>query len=121
MNTESLIPDASCPVVRNCLLPLRLQVLHQIVQEEVNQNGIDFHLGMAAFDLSLDQLHTPNTARFAVGQLCHVATAMVIENSPLSCISQLPPLGMVSFSLMADASGGLYERQPMVLRICGTR
>lgn len=48
-----LIPNASRPVVRNRLVVLSLQILHRIVQEEIDENSVDavclFRFFMACF------------------------------------------------------------------------
>lgn len=41
MLKQALIPNAPCPVVRNTLVVLCLQIFHRIVQEEVNEDRID--------------------------------------------------------------------------------
>lgn len=105
------------------LLALGLKFLHQIVQKKVDQYSVDLDLGMVPFDLSPDEFHAPYTAGFTVCQLnqSQPRKAHKHANLPLSCISQVLPLGMTSFSLIADPRGGLYDKHPMVLRICGTR
>lgn len=49
-------------MVRNRLLTLGLHFLHEVVQEEVDQDGIDLDVWMVPFDLSSDQLNAPDTA-----------------------------------------------------------
>ena len=57
-----LVPDTPCPMMRNSTLTLRLQLLHRIVQEEINQDGIDFRSRMQTHDLAPDELDAPDTA-----------------------------------------------------------
>lgn len=51
-------------MMRNCFLALGFHFLHEVVQKEVNQNGIDFNIWMVPFDLPSDQLDTPNAAGY---------------------------------------------------------
>lgn len=39
--SQYLVPNAPRPVVRDRLVVLRLQALHRIIQEEIDENGID--------------------------------------------------------------------------------
>lgn len=56
-------------MMRNGLLALCFQFFHQIVQEEVNQNGVNLDIWMISLDLPPDQLHAPYTTSFSVCQL----------------------------------------------------
>lgn len=44
------------------LRPCSLKLLHRIVQEEINQNGVYFCVGMLLQDFPPQQLDTPDTA-----------------------------------------------------------
>lgn len=59
-NSKTLVPNAPSPVVRNTLVVFLFQVLHCIIQKEVNQNSVDsvclrwlFSLGFLDFGLGL--------------------------------------------------------------------
>lgn len=49
-------------MMRNAFLPVRLHLFHRVVEEEVNQNGIDLHSWMLAQYFASDQLDAPDTA-----------------------------------------------------------
>ena len=49
-------------MVRNALLSSSLQGFYGIIEEEVDQDGINLGLGMLAHNLPPDQLYTPDTA-----------------------------------------------------------
>lgn len=57
---NGLVPNASRPMVWYGLFSLRLQLLHRIIQEKIDQNGIDLRIRMLAFDLAPDEFHHPN-------------------------------------------------------------
>lgn len=59
-----LVPDAPCPVVRDGFLTSGLQLLHEVVQEKVDQDGVDLDLRMGPFDISPNELHAPDAASF---------------------------------------------------------
>ena len=49
-------------MMRNRFQPLRFQLLHRVVQEEVNQNGIDRHSRVPPDYLASDELDAPDAA-----------------------------------------------------------
>ena len=55
-----LVPDAPRPVMGQRLLALRLQLLHGVVQEEVNEDRVDLRLRVLALDLAPDLLDAPD-------------------------------------------------------------
>lgn len=55
-------------MVGNRLLAVGLHLLHQVVKEEIYQNGVDFHLGVISFDFPLDQLDTPYATSYTARQ-----------------------------------------------------
>lgn len=59
--SQVLIPDTPCPMMRDGLLPSSLKLLHLVVEEEVDQDGVDVRFRMLPPDFPLDQLYTPYT------------------------------------------------------------
>lgn len=57
-----LIPDTPCSVMRNLFQPLRFHLLHRVVQDEVDQDGIDYHARVPPEDLASDELDAPDAA-----------------------------------------------------------
>ena len=57
-----LVPDTPRPVVRHGLLPLGFQLLHRIIQKEVDQDGVHFGFRVLPPNLSPDEFHAPNAA-----------------------------------------------------------
>lgn len=57
-----LIPDTSCPVMRDGRLTSLFLFLGQIVQEEVDQDGINFGTWIVPCNLSADHFHGPDAA-----------------------------------------------------------
>ena len=55
-----LVPDAPRPVMGQRLLALRLQLLHGVVQEEVDEDRVDLRLRVLALDLAPDLLDAPD-------------------------------------------------------------
>ena len=109
-------------MVRNALLSSSLQGFYGIIEEEVDQDGINLGLGMLAHNLPPDQLYTPDAATCNTPFQSAVSpTHCLFMNSPLNCISQFSPGAKFRFSLTAMSNGGLYDRQPRLLSICGTR
>ena len=64
-----LVPYAPRPVVRQGLLALRLQFLHGVVQEEVDQDRVDLHLRVLALDLPPDLLDAPDGGGCSIWRL----------------------------------------------------
>lgn len=62
------IPDAPRPVMWYRFCALSLQLLHGVVQEKVYQDGVHLGVWMFTFDLTLDELDTPDTASCTAGQ-----------------------------------------------------
>jgi hypothetical protein len=56
------IPDTSGPVMRQTFQLIPLLLLHGIIQEKVDQDGIDRRMEMHANDLPSDQLDAPDAA-----------------------------------------------------------
>ena len=61
---SSLIPDTTSSVMRDLLLTSELPLFHGIVQEEINQYGVDFSIRMVFQNLSSNQFNTPYTAAY---------------------------------------------------------
>ena len=57
-----LIPDTSSSMVRYALNSLRTHFFFFIVQEEVDQNGVELGFGMLATNLPTKQFDAPNAA-----------------------------------------------------------
>ena len=57
-----LVPYASCPVMRNGLFAVLLPFFGQIVQEEIDQNGVDFRIRLKLQYLSAEEFNSPYTA-----------------------------------------------------------
>lgn len=56
------VPYAPGPMMRDGFLSFGFHLLHKVVQEEVDQDGVDLDLGVVPFDLSPDQFDTPDAA-----------------------------------------------------------
>lgn len=56
------VPYTSRPVVRSTLLPCCFNLLDGVVEEKVDQDGVDFGLGVLSFDLPADELDAPDAA-----------------------------------------------------------
>jgi hypothetical protein len=59
---NDLVEDAPGSMMGNDLLALVFHVLHSIVEEEINQNRVDFGIWVLRCNLFSDLLHTPDTA-----------------------------------------------------------
>ncbi len=105
----SSVPDAPRPVMGYQLSSVGLHLLDQIVEEEVYQNGIDVRVGVLAQDLSPDELHAPDAARYVSRgvSLGREHKRRGVLDAPLSCISQLPPVSSSFPRRTAASSGGL--------------
>lgn len=58
--TAASVPNTSCSVMRYRLVARLLQLLHGVIKEEINQNGVHLGLGMLSDYLSSQQLDAPN-------------------------------------------------------------
>lgn len=136
-----LVPYTPRPVVGHRLLALRLELLHRVIQEEVDENGVDMRLGVLPLDLTPKGFDTPYTRR-CIYTLCQqlapctdrslspVTKSMgerkrerVCVNSdlPRTCISKLLPLSSSSFLATMPSRGGLYSMHPRMARLWGMR
>lgn len=74
------VPDTPRPVMRNRVRPLRFQLLHAIVQEEVDQDGIHRRARVPPQYLASDELHAPHAA---AAQL-DFPSVSALDGSPLA-------------------------------------
>src|SRR5687767_10139640 len=59
-----LVPYAACPVVRHRLFACRLQLFHGIIEEKVNQDGVDFCVRVLSLDLPAHKLYAPDATSY---------------------------------------------------------
>jgi len=62
-----LVPYTPRPVVGHRLFAVRLELLHHVVQEEIDENGVDVCLGMLPLDFTPKSLDAPYTRRCIYG------------------------------------------------------
>lgn len=90
--------------MRNRFRPLCLQLLHRVVQEEVDQDSIDRHAGVPAQDLTADELDAPD------------ATAAQLDFPRMSALDrpQLPDV-VVEGRAVVDAAEGVEHLRDAVI------
>ncbi|WDK10551.1 hypothetical protein CGRA01v4_01830 [Colletotrichum graminicola] len=103
----ALIPDASRPVMSHRLCTSGLQLLHGIIQKEINQDGVDARSGVLLLDLPLDELDAPDTARWPIVSTPSTMSRFVGLTSHL----QLQPRSTFNDSLVDD---GRRQRRAIV-------
>lgn len=84
--SQGLVPDTPCSMMRHRLLPSSLKLFHLVVEEEVNQDGVDMCFRMLSPDLSLYQFYTPYTTSYA-GLATH---SLSLQTSSLTTQLHLP-------------------------------
>jgi hypothetical protein len=59
---KMLVPYTPCPVMRQGLIASFLFLFRQVVQEKVEEDSVDFCVGLYSEDLPAEQLDRPYTA-----------------------------------------------------------
>lgn len=81
--------------MRDLLLTSELPLFHGIVQEEINQYGVDFSIWMVFQNLSSNQFNTPYTAAYQ--PVSSLVVTLNQEDTPLNWISHVCPLSISFF------------------------
>ena len=98
------IPDAPGAMMRDQAISLRLSVLDRIIQEKVNQDGVDASLGLLAQDLSSDQLHSPDAA----------ASQLDLPRMPALDGFPLPDMAVQRWAVLQNAQRVQHLRDPVI-------